>query len=97
MGSNGAPLQTQPNPIIVLFAVPGEGMLNETNVHLSTGAWFDMADQRKGWVLPIKEYLLHEAATLTWTGGSDLIFSLSFFSSFSIIASNHNILPVSPI
>lgn len=64
---------------------------------MSTSAWFDMADQRKGWVLPIKEDLLHEAAALTWTGGSDLIFSLSFFSSFSIIASNHNILPVSPI
>lgn len=72
-------------------------MLNKTNVHLSNGAWFDMGDQRKGWVLPIKKYLLYEAATLTWTCGSDLIFSLSFFSSFSTIASNHNILPVSPI
>lgn len=54
MGSSGTPLQTQPKPIIVPFAVPGEGVLNETNAPLSTSAWFDMADQRKGWVLPIK-------------------------------------------
>lgn len=74
-----------------------QSVLNVTHLLLSATMQFNMADCRRRREMPIKWYLLHEVATLTQMHGSDLILSLSFFSSLSNIASNHNILLVIPI